>query len=154
MCRGTLETMSEHHYEVEVVWSGATTDYRSYTRNHEAHAPGRPPILATADPTFRGDPDRWNPEQLLVAALSECHMLWYLHLCAEAGIVVVDYRDSAAGTMDNVRFQRVVLRPRITITDPEHADRARELHEEAHKRCFLANSMNFPVEHEPVIVTP
>lgn len=145
--------MSEHHYEVEVRWSGATTDYRSYSRNHEVSVPGRPPIPGTADPKFRGDETRWNPEQLLVAALSECHMLWYLHLCADAGIVVTDYHDAAAGVMNDVSFQRVTLRPTVTITDPARAEAARQLHAEAHKRCFVANSMNFPVEHEPTIVT-
>lgn len=141
-----------HRYEVEVAWSGATTDYRSYSRNHEALAPGRPPLPSSADPVIgRGDATRWNPELLLVASLSECHMLWYLHLCTEAGIVVTEYRDAAEGVMDDQRFQRVTLRPRVTITDPARADDARGLHAEAHKRCFIANSMNFPVEHEPTI---
>ncbi|MBF6330330.1 OsmC family protein [Nocardia transvalensis] len=144
-----------HHYEVEVVWSGATTGYRSYSRNHEVHALGRPPLAASADPVVgRGDADRWNPELLLVAALSECHMLWYLHLCTEAGIVVTDYRDAAEGEMDNQRFHRVTLRPRVTITDPSRTDEARALHAEAHKRCFIANSMNFPVDHEPTVTAP
>ncbi|MFI5782467.1 OsmC family protein [Nocardia sp. NPDC051570] len=141
-----------HSYEVETVWTGATTGYRAYSRNHEVHAPGRPPLPASADPIIgRGDPDHWNPELLLVAALSECHMLWYLHLCTAAGIVVTEYRDPATGAMDDERFHRVVLRPRVTITDPSRIDDARALHADAHKRCFIANSMNFPVEHEPDI---
>ncbi len=143
-----------HSYEVKVQWSGATTGYRDYSRNHEVHAPDRPPLPASADPIIgRGDGDRWNPELLLVAALSECHMLWYLHLCVEAGIVVTDYRDTATGAMDNERFHRVTLHPRVTITDPTRTDEAQALHAEAHKRCFIANSMNFPVDHEPEIVT-
>ncbi|WP_216895008.1 OsmC family protein [Nocardia alni] len=146
-------SVSEHRYEIEVGWSGATTDYRSYSRDHEARAPGRPPIPGSADPKFRGDPTRWNPEQLLVAAASECHMLWYLHLCADAGIVVTDYRDAAVGVMDDERFQQITLRPRVTITDPARADTARDLHSEAHKRCYIANSMNFPIAHEPTIHT-
>lgn len=144
--------MSEHRYEVEVLWSGATTDFRSYSRNHEARVAGRPAIPSTADPKFRGDKTRWNPEQLLVAAVSECHMLWYLHLCADAGIVVTDYHDAAEGVMDDERFQQVTLKPRVTISDPARADDARALHAEAHKRCFIANSMNFPVRHEPTIL--
>ncbi|MCU1644632.1 MAG: OsmC family peroxiredoxin [Nocardia sp.] len=144
--------MGEHTYEVEVTWSGATTDYRSYSRNHAVLAPGRPPIPGTADPKFRGDKSRWNPEQLLVAALSECHMLWYLHLCAEAGVVVTEYRDSAIGTMDDERFQRVTLRPAITVTEPGMLETAERLHADAHKKCFIANSVNFPVGHEPTIV--
>ncbi|WP_330179135.1 OsmC family protein [Nocardia sp. NBC_01503] len=145
--------MGEHRYEVEVTWSGATTGYRDYTRNHELLAAGRPNIPATADPKFRGDKTRWNPEQLLVASLSDCHMLWYLHLCAEAGIVVTNYHDTAEGVMDNVRFQQVTLRPQVTIRDAEQAEQAAALHAEAHKRCFIANSVNFPVAHEPTVIT-
>lgn len=145
--------MGEHRYEVEVTWSGATTGYRDYTRNHELLADGRPSIPATADPKFRGDKTRWNPEQLLVASLSDCHMLWYLHLCAEAGVVVTDYHDTAVGTMDDERFQLVTLRPRVTVREPGMIDTARQLHGEAHKRCFIANSVNFPVAHEPTIVS-
>lgn len=144
--------MSEHRYEVETVWSGETKDYRSYSRNHELLTAGRPPILATSDPKFRGDDTRWNPEQLLVAALSDCHMLWFLHLSAAAGIVVTSYRDAAVGVMDDERFQTVTLRPHITITDPAMIDAAMGLHKEAHSKCFIANSVNFPVTHEPTIV--
>ncbi len=144
--------MSEHRYEVEVVWSGATTDYRSYSRNHQLLTAGRPPIPATSDPQFRGDPERWNPEQLLVASLSDCHMLWYLHLCATAGVVITSYRDTALGVMDDERFRTVTLRPRITVTDAAMIDKAHGLHAEAHRRCFIANSVNFPVTHEATIV--
>ncbi|WP_067696921.1 OsmC family protein [Nocardia jejuensis] len=144
--------MAEHAYEVETTWSGATTGYRAYSRNHEVSAPGRPPIPGTADPKFRGDATRWNPEQLLVAALSECHMLWYLHLCAEAGVVVTTYRDNALGVMDDERFRTVTLRPRITVTEPAMVDVAEQLHSEANKRCYIANSVNFPVAHQSTIV--
>ncbi|NKY49564.1 OsmC family protein [Nocardia vermiculata] len=144
--------MAEHRYRVDVVWTGATTDYRTYSRNHEVLAPGPPPLPASADPVVgRGDPDRWNPEQLLVASLSQCHMLWYLHLAVEAGIVVVDYLDEAEGVMNARRFEQVTLRPRVTITDAALTERARALHEQAHERCFIANSVNFPVHHEPDI---
>ncbi|QLY33437.1 OsmC family protein [Nocardia huaxiensis] len=144
--------MAEHVYEVEVTWSGATTDYRSYSRNHEVLAAGRPPIPATSDPKFRGDTSRWNPEQLLVGSLSDCHMLWYLHLCAEAGVVVTGYHDTAVGVMDDQRFQHVTLRPRVTVAEASMIDTAQRLHHDAHKRCFIANSVNFPVEHEPTTV--
>ncbi|WP_227983308.1 OsmC family protein [Nocardia spumae] len=144
--------MAEHRYRVDVVWTGSTTDYRSYSRNHEVLAKGRPPLAASADPVVgRGDPTRWNPEQLLVASLSECHMLWYLHLCTEAGIVVVDYLDQAEGVMNERRFEQVTLHPRVTITDPARTEPARALHARAHERCFIANSVNFPVGHEPDI---
>ncbi|GAB4587734.1 OsmC family protein [Nocardia sp. IFM 10818] len=144
--------MGEHVYEVEVTWSGETTGYRSYSRDHEVLAAGRPPIPATSDPKFRGSKERWNPEQLLVGALSDCHMLWYLHLCAEAGVVVTGYHDTAVGVMDDERFQRVTLRPRVTVTDPEMIELTLGLHEEAHKKCFIANSVNFPVAHEPTVI--
>ncbi|MGX1805122.1 OsmC family protein [Nocardia sp. NPDC055321] len=140
-----------HVYEVEVTWSGETTGYRSYSRNHELLTAGRPPILATSDPKFRGDTDRWNPEQLLVASLSDCHMLWFLHLCAEAGVVVTSYHDTAVGVMDDVRFQQVTLRPKVTVRDASMVDKAVALHSVAHEKCFIANSVNFPVAHEPTI---
>lgn len=145
--------MAEHVYEVSVTWSGATTGYRDYSRNHDLLADGRPPILASADPVVgRGDRTRWNPEQLLVASLSDCHMLWYLHLCVEAGVVVTDYRDDAVGIMDDVRFQHVTLRPRVTVTEARMLEAAERMHAEAHKKCFIANSVNFPVSHEATIV--
>jgi organic hydroperoxide reductase OsmC/OhrA len=145
-----LAVVGEHRYEVEVVWAGATTEYRSYSRNHEVHTSGCLPISGSADPVIgRGDPSRWNPEQLLVAALSQCHMLWYLHLCTDAGIVVVDYRDTAVGVMSDTNFTNVTLRPRVAITAPDRVGDAEALHAEAHKRCFIANSVNFPVDHEP-----
>ncbi|MEU0544860.1 OsmC family protein [Nocardia sp. NPDC005978] len=140
-----------HVYEIEVTWSGETTGYRSYSRNHELLTAGRPPILATSDPKFRGDTDRWNPEQLLVASLSDCHMLWFLHLCAEAGVVVTGYHDTAVGVMDDVRFQHVTLRPKVTVRDASMVDKAVALHAVAHEKCFIANSVNFPVTHEPTI---
>ncbi len=147
--------MAGHEYEVEVSWTGnlgpGTTEYRSYSRDHLVMAAGAPAIPASSDPAFRGDRGRWNPEQLLVAALSQCHMLWYLHLCADAGVVVTSYHDTAYGRMDEDRFVRVVLRPRITVADPSMVSRGYELHAQAHEKCFIANSVNFPVEHEPTV---
>ncbi|WP_067822899.1 OsmC family protein [Nocardia inohanensis] len=144
--------MAEHVYEVSVTWSGATTGYRDYSRNHLLHAAGRPSLEASADPVVgRGDRTRWNPEQLLVASLSDCHMLWYLHLCVEAGVVVTEYRDDAVGVMDEERFQHVTLRPHVTVTEPHMVDAAQQLHAEAHKKCFIANSVNFPVAHESTV---
>ena len=108
------------------------------------------------EPTFHGDPTRWNPELLLVASLAQCHMLWYLHLASTAGIVVVDYVDTAHGVMaldadGSGRFESVTLRPAVTITTPERTELAGRLHEDAAARCFIARSVNFPVHHEPVI---
>ena len=149
-----------HAYDVTVTWTGdrgsGTSGYRDFDRAHDVTAGGPPPIAASADPAFRGDPDRWNPEQELVAALAQCHMLWYLHLCAVGGVVVTGYRDDAHGTMTEGpdgggRFAEVVLRPRITVTSASMVDKATALHATANEKCFIAGSVNFPVRHEPVI---
>jgi organic hydroperoxide reductase OsmC/OhrA len=153
----------EHHYEITTTWTGnrgaGTKDYRAYTRDHEISAERKSaPVAGSSDKTFRGDAARYNPEELLVAALSACHMLWFLHLCAEAGIVVTDYRDSAMGTMTehtdgSGEFTRVTLRPHAVIASPDRMAEATELHAKAHHMCFIARSVNFPVEHEPVVKT-
>lgn len=149
-----------HHYEVTVTWTGnhgeGTSGYRAYARSHEVTTAGKPPIAGSSDPTFRGERDRWNPEELLVASASQCHMLWYLHLCAVEGIVVTDYVDHPKGTMTEDpdgggRFNDVLLRPQVTITAPDQVDRAVALHERAHQMCFIANSVNFPIRHEPAV---
>lgn len=150
----------EHGYRVTVTWTGnrgqGTASYRGYDRGHEVTADGPPAIPGSSDPSFRGDPARWNPEQLLVAALAQCHMLWYLHLAAEAGVVVTGYTDEASGTMvtdgtGGGRFTEVVLRPRVELAEAGMAQRARDLHERAHELCFVANSVAFPVRHEPSV---
>ena len=151
----------EHRYRVMTVWTGAaagpTRDYEGYSRAHRIEIPGKPAIEGSSDPAFMGDPARHNPEDMLVAALSACHMLWYLHLCAVKGVVVVAYEDPAEGTMvaapRNGRFTEVVLRPRVTITDASDAALAGALHERAHAECFIANSVNFPVRCQPEIMT-
>jgi Predicted redox protein, regulator of disulfide bond formation len=154
----------EHRYQVTVEWTGntgaGTAGYRAYERRHEIRAPGspKPGIPGSSDPAFRGDAARWNPEELLVASLSTCHQLWYLHLCADAGVVVTAYVDRAEGTMVEEangagQFSRVVLRPAVTLAPGADVARARALHHEAHAMCFIAQSMNFPVEHEPEIHT-
>jgi organic hydroperoxide reductase OsmC/OhrA len=147
----------EHVYDTVVTWTGntgtGTSGYRDFQRAHEISADGRAPIAGSSDPAFRGDDSRWNPEQLLVASLSQCHMLWYLHLCADAGVVVTDYVDHAAGTMiesgASGHFTEVVLRPRVTVSAPEMIERATQLHHDAHQACYVASSVNFPVRHEP-----
>jgi organic hydroperoxide reductase OsmC/OhrA len=147
----------EHTYSVSLVWTGntgkGTSDYRSYARDHEINAPGKPPIYGSADPKFRGDPARYNPEELLVSALSSCHMLWYLHLCADAGIVVESYEDRAVGSMQESvagdgRFAGVTLHPHVRVTGS--VEKAEALHQRAHELCYIANSVNFPVDHQPV----
>lgn len=151
--------MKSHSYPVTVRWTAAngegTKSYRSYSRAHSIGCDGKPEILASSDPAFRGDASRYNPEELLVASISSCHMLWYLHLCSVNGIIVVEYRDDASGTMEetddgSARFTRATLRPAVTIAGGD-ATRARELHHEAHRLCFIARSVNFPIEVAPEV---
>jgi organic hydroperoxide reductase OsmC/OhrA len=150
-----------HAYETELVWTGntgvGTEDYRSYERGHVVNAPGgKPAILGSSDVVFRGDESRWNPEELLVASVSACHMLSFLHRAALAGVVVVEYSDSASGTMKETddgggTFAEVVLRPVVTVQSSDMASRCDDLHDEAHARCFIASSVTFPVRHEPTV---
>jgi organic hydroperoxide reductase OsmC/OhrA len=147
-----------HHYEASVEWTGnqgeGTSSYRTYSRSHEVSAPGKPAIAGSSDPAFRGDPKRWSPEDLLVASLSQCHMLWFLHLASTKGVMVTSYVDNASGTMvtdddGGGRFTEVSLHPQVTVATPETVDLATSLHDEAHRLCFIANSVNFPVACEP-----
>lgn len=151
----------QHRYAVKNVWTGnlgsGTSTYRAYSRNHEVSAAGKAAAIAgSSDPLFRGDPSRYNPEELLVGAVSACHMLWVLHLCADAGIVVTSYSDEAVGEMTehadgSAEFTRVVLRPQMVLADPARADEAITLHHKAHEVCAIARSVNFPVDCEPGI---
>jgi organic hydroperoxide reductase OsmC/OhrA len=150
-----------HTYRCALTWTGntgqGTANYKSYGRDHQYAIPGKPLLLGSSDPAFRGDPERHSPEDLLVASLSSCHMLWYLHLCAEAKVTVVAYRDEAIGTMVETAdgsgfFEQVALRPHVTIAPGSDPHRARELHHDAHAKCFIANSVNFRVTCSPEIV--
>jgi len=151
-------TAKTHSYRTTVRWTGnqgsGTSAYRAYSRNHEIVVNGKPVILASSDPAFHGDPGRYNPEDLLVASVSGCHMLWYLHLCAVNKVVVLGYEDNAAGTMEETdngggHFVEVTLQPIITITAQSNLDTARRLHHDAHEKCFIASSVNFPVRVQP-----
>ena len=154
--------MKTHRYSVTVRWTGntgpGTSGYKNYERRHEISAGTRKPTIpGSSDPAFRGDAQRWNPEELLVASLSACHKLWYLHLCAEAGIVVLAYRDRAEGEMEEQAdgsgsFQRVILLPHVTVAAGSDMAKARELHDAAHAKCFIARSVNFPVQHAAEII--
>jgi len=148
-----------HRYEATVVWTGddgvGTRDYTAYRRDHVIRFPGLPDLPGSSDRSYRGEPTRYNPDQLFVASLSACHMLWYLHLAAVGGVVVRGYEDRADGTLTlepdgGGRFTEVVLRPRVRI-EPGDLERARTLHEAAHRKCFVANSVNFPVRVEPTV---
>ena len=148
-----------HHYETTVQWSAGagvgTADYRSYSRTHTVNSPGLVELVGSADRTFRGDPLLWNPELLLLAALSQCHLLSYLSVCAGNGVVVTGYVDTATGTMaqsgGSGRFIDALLRPEVTVADAATIPAALELHGAAHDSCFIANSVNFPVRHEPTV---
>lgn len=158
-----LGTMSAAHtYELTVRWTGdkgtGTDTYRSFARTHEVLAAGKPPIPGSADPQFRGEPDRWNPEELLVASLSQCHMLWYLHLCAVGDVVVTGYTDHPVGTMTmdeggrgGGQFSDVVLRPEVTVAEASMTGKALALHAEVPALCFIARSVAFPVHHRPEV---
>ncbi len=155
--------MKEHHYQIDLTWTGnegkGTESYKAYSRNHLISAAGKSiTIPGASDPSFLGDPTRYNPEELFVSSLSACHMLWYLHLCAVNKIVVTDYEDHATGTMIETtdgggRFTEVTLHPKVTITDPTQKEKAHDLHHQANGLCFIANSCNFKVRHEPEILS-
>lgn len=149
----------DHLYNVDVDWLGnrgeGTSGYRSYGRDVAVRAEGKPELAGSADVPFRGSADRWNPEELLLAALAQCHLLSYLHSAVKHGIVVVDYADSASGVMEQVgdggRFTSVTLHPRVTITDPGQVELAQRIHAEASANCFIAASVGFPVLHDSVV---
>lgn len=153
---------AKHLYSVAVTWTGnrgeGTSSYRAYDRAHEIAVQGKAPILGSSDPAFSGDSKRWNPEETLVASLSACHMLWYLHLCADAGIIVTDYRDDASGTMivtpdGGGHFTEVMLKPAVTVKAGADLQAAVNLHDKAHHLCFIANSVNFTVACKPTVKT-
>lgn len=147
----------QHHYQATIKWTGnkgtGTDHYKNYERSHEISIENKPDISGSSDPAFRGDKTKHNPEDLLVSSLAACHMLWYLHLCSEAGVTVVDYTDHATGIMVETstggRFTEVTLHPLVIVTAKEMVEKANELHKKAHELCFIANSVNFPVYHKP-----
>lgn len=155
-----MTTHKEHSYNIGLRWTGnsgtGTASYAGYQRSHEIMADGKPTIPCSSDPAFRGNRSRYNPEELLVAALSACHMLWYLHLCAVSKIVVIDYEDHATGRMVETeegggKFVEVILHPRAVVKSGADLHLCEQLHEKAHALCFIANSVNFPVNCEPQI---
>ncbi|GAB3711413.1 OsmC family protein [Spirosoma flavus] len=151
----------QHHYNLTVTWTGnkgeGTSGYRSYERAHIISAENKPDIPGSSDPSFRGDKTRYNPEEMLVGSISTCHMLWFLHLCAETGVVVVKYTDSPTGTMVETadgggHFDNVTLYPNVVVADVTMIDKVNELHQRANELCFIANSCNFPIHHQPTCV--
>lgn len=151
--------VKEHRYRCSIAWTGntgmGTESYKSYGRDHTINAGTKAEIAGSSDPAFRGDAGRWNPEDMLVASASTCHMLWYLHLCAVNRVVVLDYRDEAEGIMreeadGSGAFSRIVLRPQVKLSPASSEAKAHELHHEAHKMCFVSNSLKCDVVTEPV----
>ena len=151
--------MKKHLYEIITRWKRAketSFEYPDYSRNHTIQTEGRPLILSSSDKAFNGDPSRYNPEELFISSISSCHMLWYLHLCATNKISVVDYLDRAEGTMveessGSGRFSEVLLNPVVKITESNKKELAVKLHQEANRFCFIANSCNFEIKHNPTI---
>jgi organic hydroperoxide reductase OsmC/OhrA len=151
----------EHHYELTVEWIGnlgqGTTGYRSYSRNHEVRLSSRPVIDGSSDVAFHGDPERWSPEQLFLAAASQCHLLWYLHLASDAGVVVTEYVDTPTAMMLEEtsgagQFAQITLHPVVTITDQANVPQAKRIHDRAGSKCFIARSVNLPISVEPTIL--
>jgi organic hydroperoxide reductase OsmC/OhrA len=153
----------EHRYRFTLEWTGnqgsGTSNYRAYGRDHIVRAPGKPDLPGSSDPAFRGDPARWTPEELLVVSLAQCHLLWYLHLCARDRVVVTTYRDDPIGVMEenqdgSGQFVSVTLRPTVEVADASMVEAAELLHGEVDRWCFIARSVNFPVLHQPRISAP
>ena len=146
----------QHNYRTTLKWTGnkgdGTLNYRAFERSYMISIENKPEILGSSDPAFRGDKTKYNPEEFMVASLSSCHMLWYLHLCSEAGIIVTDYFDNATGLMVETpngggRFTQVTLYPVVTVKEASMIKKANELHKKANELCFIANSVNFKVRH-------
>jgi organic hydroperoxide reductase OsmC/OhrA len=153
--------MKTHHYSIKTEWTGnqgeGTASYKSYHRSYRLSGEGKTTeILGSSDPAFLGDASKYNPEDLFLASLSACHLLWYLHLCAVNQVIVTHYVDKSTGIMlenkeGSGRFTEVSLFPTVTVKDSSMVEKAIALHHEANKMCFIANSCNFPIKHFPVI---
>jgi organic hydroperoxide reductase OsmC/OhrA len=151
--------MKQHYYKTNLQWTGntgkGTETYRGYERSHIISVEGKEIIKASSDPSFRGDKTRYNPEEMFVASLSSCHMLWFLHLCSDASVIVLEYSDAALGIMTesddgNGKFSEVILHPVVKVKEEWMIEKTSALHDKAHRFCFIANSVNFPVRHEAV----
>ena len=152
----------QHHYQLKVTWTGnkgtGTDHYTKYDRSHTIEIENKVPILASSDTPFLGDATKHNPEDFLLASLSTCHMLWYLHLCADAGVVVTSYTDNPTGILiqnnnGGGSFSVVTLNPIVKVKHPNMIELANELHIKANQKCFIANSVNFEVKHLPVCIS-
>jgi organic hydroperoxide reductase OsmC/OhrA len=153
----------EHHYKATIQWTGnlgqGTCNYKAYSRSHTIHIENKADIQGSSDPAFRGDAARHNPEDLFISSLSACHMLWYLHLCAINGVIVMDYTDKVSGIMKEAEdgsgyFAEVTLHPVVTVSEQAMIEKALGFHHQANKMCFIANSVKCPVYHKPVVRLP
>lgn len=151
----------QHTYNAAIKWTGnkgqGTRDYLSYERNYTVVIDGKQDILCSSDPAFQGDKTKHNPEELFLASIASCHMLWYLHLCSDAGVVVIHYSDNVTGTLQEAEdgsgyFTEVILYPDVTVSDKAMIDTANNLHKKANELCFIANSCNFPIHHQPTCI--
>ncbi len=152
----------EHNYKLTLTWTGnkgsGTSNYTAYARDHLIAIEGKPIMSGSSDAAFRGDPMKHTPEDMFLASISACHMLWYLHLCAEAGVVVTGYIDNADGLMiqhanGSGQFSKVTLRPLVTVSHVSMIQPATNLHKDANEFCFIARSCNFPIHHEGSVIT-
>ena len=149
--------MKEHLYDIKIEWTGnegeGTRNYKSYSRSHSISGKGKyTEILGSSDPNFLGDNSKYNPEDLFLASISSCHMLWYLHLCSVNNIIVREYTDDAKGIMNESndgkgKFTSVTLNPVVTLEDKSKKEEAIRLHHKANEMCFIANSCNFEIKH-------
>ncbi len=149
----------EHNYKLTTVWTGntgsGTKNVRSYDRSHTVAIQGKPELFLTTDNPAVGDKSKLNPEDLLVTAISSCHMLSYLYVCAMEGIVITSYTDHATGIMieqanGSGSFKEVTLNPIFCVADESMIEKAIELHHKAHEICYIANSVNFDVKCNPI----
>lgn len=154
-------SIKKHYYKATVRWTGnkgqGTSNYKAYEREHIISIENKPDIIGSSDVSFRGNKNQHNPEELLVSSLSGCHMLWYLHLCSESGVIVTEYVDNPTGIMVETpdgggHFTEVTLNPTVIVRDAEMTDKAKALHKSANELCFIANSVNFPVHHNPTVL--
>ena len=148
----------EHNYKLTTIWTGnkgdGTKNVRTYDRSHTISIPGKPDLFLTTDNPAVGDKSKLNPEDLLVSALSSCHMLSYLYLCSLEGVIITSYLDNATGIMienesGGGKFKEVTLNPIVSVTEESMVEKAIALHHKAHEICYIANSVNFEVKCNP-----
>ncbi|MBL0286511.1 MAG: OsmC family protein [Bacteroidetes bacterium] len=146
------------NYKLIMAWLGnegtGTSGYKHYKRDFVVVGEGKPPISGSSDVHFLGDIEKYNPEEMLLMSVSSCHMLWFLHLCAVSDVVVSEYSDEPTGVLEifadgGGKFSEITLRPIISIIGQPSIEQLNSLQEKANKLCFIANSLNIKINHEP-----